>query len=361
MWSDLRKLKYKCAMTEIYRIATIEKGKKWNRLVQNLSDYECLEQETAKAKERFDYYIKQSFIDGSPYLPGLYLDGSDSGNFGLWINKRFYDWYLSLSLDIRNRLSKAIYSRYDKGMGNEFKNGKFYSVASSSRFATASFSENIGGTVSLVKEISINGQKKECVISLEEDLHVYTTGGQVISSPQMDVVVETDEDVYFIEVKCHEIFDNHEKVKIKWKYMEARELQNLLHLRQNSSKYTRITRKDGGKDVDYIGIDGQFLTSQDFGRELELKTHHFDFKQFLCHLMGICNYCPSTEKKVHFYYLFYKNTQYIEVESAKIYNELEVELSTIFSHYRKMYPNIDFGAMYNNQFDTLESISHQIG
>ena len=363
MWRDLWKLKYRYAMTEIYRITTIEKGKKWNRLVQNLSDYDCLEQEIANPKERFDYYIKQSLIDGSPYLPGLFLDGSKSDNFGLWISKykRFYDRYLSLSLDIRNRLSKEIYSRYDKGMGNEFKNGKFYSVASSRRFATASISENIGGTVSLVKEISINGQKKKCVVSLEKDLYVYTTGGQVISSPQMDIVVETDEDVYFIEVKCHEIFDDHEKVKIKWNYMEARELQHLLHFRQDSSRYASITKKEGGKDVDYIGIDGELLTSLDFGRELELKTHHFDFKQFLCHLMGICDYCPSTEKKVHFYYLFYKNTQYIEEESAKIYTELEEELSTIFSHYRKMYPNIDFGAMYNNQFDTLESISHLIG
>lgn len=349
-------------MNELFSITTIERGKMWNRLVQDVTYYECLEQKIANSKERFDYYIKQSFINGAPYLPGFYLNGFNSDDFGLWINrfKRFYDRYLSLSLGIESKLSKEIHTRYDKGMGNEFKNGKYYSVASSSRFASASFSENIGGTVSLVKEISINGQKKKCIVSLEKDLHVYSTVGLKISSPQMDVVVETEEDVYFIEVKCHEIFDDHSKIKIKWNYMEARVLQQLLHLQQGPSKYAKITIKEGGKDVDYIGFNGQFLTSQDFNRKLVLKTHHFDFKQFICHLMGICDYCSSTEKKVHFYYLFYKNSQYIEEESARVYTELEEELNTIFSQFRTMYPIIDFGAMYNDQFDTLDSMTSQI-
>ena len=348
-------------MNELFSITTIEKGEMWNRLVQDFSKFKCLKYENAIPKERFDYYIKRSFIDGAPYLPGLYLNKSSSGNFGLWIGrfKRFYDRYLSLSLGIENKLTKEIYTRYDKGMGNEFKNGKFYSVASSSRFATASFSVNNGGSISLINEITINGQKKKCKISLENDLYIYSTDRQEISSPQMDVVIETDEDIYFIEVKCHEIFDDHKEIRLKWKYMEAEVLQDLLNLPLNQSHYTGIKRIEKGKAVDYIGIDGQFLSSQDFG--CNLKTHHFDFKQFLCHLMGICDCCSSTEKKVHFYYLFYKNSQYIEEESAKVYTELEEELNTIFSQFRKMYPNIDFGAMYNDQFDTLDAITRQIG
>lgn len=346
-------------MNKIFSITTIEKGKKWNRLVKDYSNYECIEQEITNPKERFDYYTKQSYIEGAPFLPGLFLDNSNSDNFGLWISrfKRYYDRYLSLSLGIKNKLSDKIVSCYDdNGMGNEFKNGKFYSVASSSRFATASFSENKGGIVSLVNEMAFNGQKKKCKISLEKDLYIYSTDGQEISSPQMDVFIETDEDIYFIEVKCHEIFDDHKDIKLKWKYKKAEVLQELL---MDPSKYTRIRRKEKGRDVDYIGVDGQFLTAQNFG--CYLKTHHFDFKQFLCHLMGICDYCSTTKKRVHFYYLFYKNEKFIKEESDGIYSELEKELNTIFGHFKKLYPNIDFGAMYNNQFDTLDSITRQIG
>ncbi len=349
-------------MNKIFYITTVENGKKWNLLTPDLSKYDYLEfteYRSATQKERFDYYIKQSFIDGAPYLPKLYLNAHNSGNFGFWLKDRIYDRYLSSSLDIKSKLSKEIFSRYDEGMGNEFKNGKFFSVASSSRFATASFSEKKDGVVSLIKEISINGQKKKCKVSLEEGLHIYSTAGGEISSPQMDVVVETDEDVFFIEVKCHEIFDVHKEVKLKWKYMDAPILQDLLHLPQNPHKHTMITTMEDGKEVDYIGVDGRYLTPKVFGCDLE--TYHFDFKQFLCHLMGICDYCSTTKKRVHFYYLFYKNEKFIKEESDGIYSELEKELNTIFSHFKKLYPNIDFGAMYNNQFDTLDSITRQIG
>ena len=350
-------------MNKLLSITTIENGKKWNRLVQDLSSFERVEQaKSATPKERFDYYIKQSFIVGAPYLPGVYLNQSSSKNFGFWDKKntRYYDRYFSPSLSIEETLSEDIQSSYDNGKGSEFKSGKYYSVASSSRFATASFSKNNGGVVSLVEEISINGKREKCEVSLEEDLHVYSTARQEeISSPQMDVVVETTKDIYFIEVKCHEIFDSHKSLELKWKYMDAKVLQDLLHLSRNSYNFKEITKEEDGKKVDYIGVNGQLLTSKDFG--CELKTHHFDFKQFLCHLMGICDYCSSTEKRVHFYYLFYRNDQYIKAESSRVYTELEEELATIFNHFRKLYPTIDFGAMYNNKFDTIDTITQQIG
>ena len=43
---------------------------------------------------------------------------------------------------ILSSLSKDIVDAYKKGKGNEIDNGKFFSVASSSRFAVASFTEN---------------------------------------------------------------------------------------------------------------------------------------------------------------------------------------------------------------------------
>ena len=78
-------------MKQIYKIITTEKGKSWDRLVTNPSNFKKCEK--ASLKEKIDFYIKQSFIDGNPYLPGLYIDNNSSENFGFYVNRyeRFYD------------------------------------------------------------------------------------------------------------------------------------------------------------------------------------------------------------------------------------------------------------------------------
>ncbi|WP_147615797.1 hypothetical protein [Treponema pectinovorum] len=103
----------------------------------------------------------------------------------------------------------------------------------------------------------------------------------------------------------------------------------------------------------FIRKNGKFLTSADFS--CVLNTHHFDFKQFLCHLMGTLCYQESCKKKIHFYYLFYKNVEYEKVDST-LYSELEIELKGIFAKFGRYFRNIDFGYLYNDKFDLLEKI-----
>ncbi|MCI5665439.1 MAG: hypothetical protein MR353_01565, partial [Spirochaetia bacterium] len=179
---------------------------------------------------------------------------------------------------------------------------------------------------------------------------IFSANNQLISHPQMDVVINFKTgDVYFIEVKCHEIFDNHKEIKLKEKYKDTDFIKS--HL----SSYAKVSELQKGKE-NFIAIKNQLLTAEDFG--CNLKTYHFDFKQFLCHLMGILQYQKENEVKVHFYYLFFKHTDYVNKEMSKIYEELELELAEIFSVFSKKYNDIDFGYIYNDKFDTIKNIEN---
>ena len=63
--------------------------------------------------------------------------------------------------------------------------------------------------------------------------------------------------------------------------------------------------------------------------------------------MGILCYQESCKKKIHFYYLFYKNVEYDKVGST-LYSELEIELKTVFAKFEGYFKNIDFGYLYND-------------
>ena len=166
----------------------------------------------------------------------------------------------------------------------------------------------------------------------------------------MDVVINFKTgDVYFIEVKCHEIFDNHKEIKLKARYKDTDFIKT--HL----SSFAKVSELQKVKE-NFIAIKNQLLTAEDFG--CNLKTYHFDFKQFLCHLMGILQYQKENKVKVHFYYLFFKHTDYVNKEMSKIYEELELELAEIFSVFSKKYNDIDFGYIYNDKFDTIKNIEN---
>lgn len=342
-------------MKKIYKIIYQDNGNIWDRIV---SDDELLLFRTniikkiATEKEKFDYCIKEEFLKGKNYLSGVKLKGKDGENFGFYLSRynRFYDRYLSEKLKIESLLSSKIRKQYGKGMGNEFKTGKFYSVASSSRFAVSSFSKKSKeGIIELIRKLEINGKIENIDIELEVCLDIEGMPNNT-TPPQMDVVLKTKSgDTYFIEVKCHEIFDNseHKKIKLKWKYLCADVFQELL------DNNVKIKKKD-----EYISIDGNYLHAKDFN--CKISTTHFDFKQFLCHLMGILSYKEKNKKeKIHFYYLFYKNENYIEIGNRKIYKELENELSEIFEKFGEKFPAIDFGYFYNNKFDTLNYLKKE--
>ena len=137
--------------------------------------------------------------------------------------------------------------------------------------------------------IKLEGEKKDCKISLEKELDILSTSNHLISHPQMDVVINLKTgDIYFIEVKCHEIFDNHKEIRLKAKYKDTDFIKTQL---SNSSKISELQK---GKEK-LIAINNQLLTAEDFG--CNLKTYHFDFKQFLCHLMGILQYQKENKEE----------------------------------------------------------------
>lgn len=329
----------------IYKRLQEINGNIWDILTEN-SEGDC---QIAKIKERFDFFIKKSFLDGNPYLPSL--SGCEANSFGFYNTtfKRFYDRYFSESFGLKNKLDSYIQKAYDEGQGNEFTTGKFYSVASSSRFAVSNFSYNCNDVIKVIDSIKINGVKKNVNIEFEKELNVFAQDKSKISKPQMDVFL-AGEEKYFVEVKCHEILDSHKNIELKWRYTECPDFEQL-PIKKELLEKKRITNSKGNEE-EYITISGNLLTAKDFG--CELKTFHFDFKQFLCHLLGILN--ESKGEKVHFYYLFYKNELFIENEGTRLYEDLEAELKNIFSVFSDLFPTIEFGFMYNDKFDTLSEI-----
>ena len=241
-----------------------------------------------------------------------------------------------------DNLSNDIKKCYDNGKGNEFTIGKYYSVASSSRFATACFSKYEDG-IRPIREIKIDNKKYDCKVTFEKNLEIFSNPekNEVISYPQMDVFLETEKDLFFIEVKCHEIFDNHSKIELNKKY---------------KNENVDIPLLDKKSKSEFTSIDGKTLSAKDFG--CELKTSHFDFKQFLCHLMGIQSF-DKKNKDIHFYYLFYKNESFEKGENSRIYKELEDEMKIIFKKCKEneKYKDIDFGYFYNSSFDTIKGIN----
>ena len=341
-------------MYNIYKVVQLENGIKWDRIV---SEKPLTLYKKASQKEIFDFCIKQKILSGSYYLPGMKLDEYDESYFGFYLSRynKYYDRYLSNKSLIHQHLSSEIYDKYSNSKGNEFKTGKFYSVASSSRFAVSSFTKMTdAGKIELVKELCISGQPQNVQIELEKELQIEGLTHNA-TPPQMDIVIRTPtDDVYFIEAKCHEILDcnEHKYIKLKWKYFDLPVFQRL-PLEHN--RLLKLIVKNNDSIDEYISIDSNYLTAKDFGCILE--TSHFDIKQFICHLLGIISYHKAnTNYKIHFYYLFYKNQEYIEYSKNNIYIALEKEIAEIFRVFSPLFPEIDFGFLYNQEFNTITDI-----
>lgn len=296
---------------------------------------------TATPKELFDYHIKKSFEGGACLMPGIYLANGIS--FGRKLRGRIYDRYLDISLEKTGELiANEIVDKYKKGsMGREISTGKFYSVASSSRLTVSSFCTQQDGIIK--KTDNIGGVT---ISNLEFEVGLQIPG---VSEPQMDATFNASSDYYCIEVKCHEIFDTsgHSTVELSTAYLGL--MKELLGIDANANKWGTAIVKKG---VKVIGKDGKPLSPEDFG--LPKSKHHFDFKQFLCHLMGILS---SEQYKngqhINFFYIFYKADHCPEV-----YEELEAEMENIANRFSKILGDkITFGCIYNTKFDTLTSIT----
>lgn len=292
----------------------------------------------------FDESIKRQFLKGAPILPEVYADKEECYGREITIRgkKNIYDTYFNEELGekILQIIDKGIKQRYKDGKGGEFKY-KFFSVASSSRFAVASFSNNVSDKIMYINQYS--GEEISEIL-FEKNLPINNISG---TSPQMDVWIKTSHDIFF-EVKCHEIFEEsqHANIKISTQYSNNRifnEIINYYSIDLSTRKQTYV--KEGKVKSYYLLNRNMFKVST--------QTAHFDMKQFICHLMGIISYKEKANSVVEFNYLFYKND---DKQFNKVYIELENEISVIMKSFKWLFSkyNIKFSCFYNSRFSTLE-------
>ena len=316
-----------------------------------------------KGKDIFDWCVKQSFEKGAPYLGAVKKERKYGFYLSRW--KRTYDRYFSKDMKLEDFLSKRVRDRFEpektvkNTSGNEFSSGKFYSVASSSRFAVASFTKKKGGKLDSIESITTDGSNEEVVVpEFEHDTPV--TGIKENSRcPQMDFFFKTKTGkTVFIEAKNHEIMDSHKSIELRASYKDTDAFKAL---GLQGKTYERKYSDNKGNVHQYISLihdnddKKHFLQASDFG--CKLKTFHFDFKQFLCHLMGIWSYAQNNpSEEIYFYYLIY-NRLYEGTYGGNLYKELEAEVKTIFDVFGKRFPKIHFGLCYHDKYDTLRKLN----
>lgn len=308
-------------------------------------------------KNDFDESIKKKLIEKKENCFGIEITENDFGrNLPRWGWRTTY-----LNKQIEKKILQRIKPVVEKikYKGSEL-NWKFYSVASSSRFAMSSFTKlDNNGQLNLLESI---GTTKIRNVILEKDCSIINENPDATAHLDAYFVDDTNTE-WFVEAKCHEVFDSHKSLYLKDVYhSKIKEIFPNINL---SQKFIILNEEEKKEEISvdkYLAIEKgdsiRLLDSSDFG--IYLKTYHFDFKQFLCHLMGIIN---TTDIKIpkKFYYLFYKNTE----ECFKyIYEELEEEIKSIvsseiiksvFSKY-----NIDFGFIYNDKFDSLKTLKSEV-
>lgn len=324
------------------------------------AQYQALEK-----KHEFDFCVKKSF-ETAPYLGTL---SSNKSKYGFYLPryKTVYDRYFSKEMKLEENLSEKIRDRFEpkksgkKTSGNEFLSGKFYSVASSSRFAVCSFSKEKNGKLDYIESIKINNQVEKIIDSPEFEHDTPINGiAKEKHCPQLDFFCKTNKGTYFFEVKNHEILDSHKSIELSPSYMQVDVFKKL---GLSGTPYERVYKEKKGKVHHYISLVKEasdkkdFLLASDFG--CNLNTFHFDFKQFLCHLMGISSYAMNhKDEQIFFYYLIYRNELYENEYDSKLYTELEKEIEIVFDVFGKRFPHIHFGLCYNNKYDTLLEIKN---
>ena len=302
-------------------------------------------------KKMFDESIKEKFLNGDPILPKVFAEKKEF--YGRAIRTRgttkVYDTYFTEDYGeiILQKLDGKIIKCFEEdGKGGEFKS-KFFSVASSSRFAVANFSTSVSDSIVYIRKYS-NEEIKE--IKFEKDLPVKNISG---TSPQMDVWIKTSHDIFY-EVKCHEIFDEYEhaNIKLSTQYKNNpifNEIINQFEIDLSTREQSYVKK---GKSHYYYLLNRNMF-------KVFSKTSHFDLKQFICHLMGIISDKEKSDSMVEFNYLFYKNN---DVKFDEVYAELEKELSAIKKSFEWIFAKykIEFSWFYNDKFSTLEKNSTSV-
>ena len=252
-------------------------------------------------KITFDEILKKNIINTT----GVDLFGYNNTH-SLYYNNYIFEKFVNQMLnDYPNH-----YYKYSRGKGSELKPQgntppKMASVASSSRFcylALRNGATALGGygNVEFEHECRIDG----------------ITG----TAPQMDAYIKNGN--IFVEAKCHEIFDAH-KITLSKQYFD------LLFGESNDFGLEYIPQK---KMSDYGFVEKGNEFELPFDKMGIYQPKMLDFKQMICHLMGIRSH-KQQEETATLIYMFFKPKASTKEQNDEINAEfvkLTNEITTIF-------------------------------
>ena len=213
--------------------------------------------------------------------------------------------FLEFVKEMENNYPNA-HKSYKNGSGSELLSKdsnppKMASVASSSRFCYLALRDSTSalgsiGTATFEARCPIKGVKN--------------------ATANLDAYIQ-DTNTY-IEAKCQEIFDTHQ-LKTRVPYWDC------IYGTNNDISFnlpiTQTKPIDTGKNHFDIPLNALGLKD----------IHRFDFKQFLCHLLGIASNSPNRPSTL--IYLFFKpeNIKY-QASINEVFTDLSKEIRTVFEN-----------------------------
>lgn len=181
---------------------------------------------------------------------------------------------------VKKGLIKNFLDQFNRGSGQEIKDGKFWRTISSSRLCFDLYSW-------------MADDESYVDFEVEKQLTGLNAGG---SPPNMDVFYETASDIYFIESKYTEI------VSGKFKIPEAYWVESDAY---HNTKGELTEKPILERYRDRSDVKDKFVSFIEYVRKLEESRKGatwFDSKQEICHLLGIAFYLLENkpQKSVHF-------------------------------------------------------------
>ena len=245
-------------------------------------------------KSTFDDLIKKNLLEAHPSLQLGYYVSPNTKPYDFYYNNSDFFFFTT---NMQCHYPHA-YEAYAKGKGSELichngKPPKMASVASSSRFCYLALRDGAD---------ALGGHNSVCFE------HACPIKGIKGTPPQLDAYVP-DSNLY-IEAKCHEIFDTHSDTLSTQYWSKFFSAENDFHLPEQPHP-----------------VEKTFIIPYDtFG--LKEKPRRFDFKQFLCHLLGLPEYSTLV-------YLYFKPTTDDHILSSEIdhvFEELAAEINSVLQN-----------------------------
>lgn len=259
-------------------------------------------------KAAFDKIIKRNLIENGK---AIYTDFRED-----YPNYFTQEAFKNFTDEMETDYPKA-YARYSRGKGSELKDRKYpakmSSVASSSRFCYLALRD---GAEALCEDGNKTAYSKENVV-FEADCPIkYITEEKTVAHP--DAYIPGAE--VYVEAKCHEIFDGRHYFKPKYYDLLVSEQPELFEFTDKNIIWT--------KDKKSFVLD-LFSDSQYAGTHIK----RFDYKQLICHLLGIASTKASQETKCKLIYLFFwpLDKEY-QSEIDKVFEELKKEIKLVFEN-----------------------------